>query len=212
MRLKIFGFQLIFAKFYATLTTRFRFCLLVTKGGSCNIYAYLIYLFSFFSASSQRKFAFVHGREMLPDSTFQDSPLGQWTYFLVWFYESPDIPKANEDFFRKCSSYFRIRTSQGEWIPSVLSRNTWNLAPTEEIGVFQGGYVAFNGRRKVWMRTNGSRSTIAVKLPRFIGCLLVIDCSRRNLFIMGRSADGILVWLRLKTSWSVRLCLFSYDS
>jgi hypothetical protein len=33
--------------------------------------------FLFFSASSQRKFAFVHDREMLPDSTFQDSPLGQ---------------------------------------------------------------------------------------------------------------------------------------
>ena len=123
MRLKIFGFQLIFAKFYATLTTRFRFCLLVTKGGSCNIYAYLIYLFSFFSASSQRKFAFVHDREMLPDSTIQDSPLGQWTYFLIWFYESPDIPKANEDFFRKCSSDFRIRSSLGEWILSVWSKS-----------------------------------------------------------------------------------------
>jgi len=77
MRLKNLVFSTQFAKFYATLTTKFRFCLLVTKDGSCNIYASLIYLFPFFSASSQRQFAFVHDRETLPDSNFQDSPLGQ---------------------------------------------------------------------------------------------------------------------------------------
>ena len=123
-----------------------------------------------------------------------------------------NVPVISESELPKVSEFPVFDQSLISYHASVLSRNTWNLAPTEEIGVFQGGYVAFNGRRKVWMRTKGSRSTIAVKLPRFIGCLLVIDLSRRNLFIMGRSADGILVWLRLKTSWSVRLCLFSYDS
>jgi len=171
MRLKFF-FQLKFAKFYAILTTRFRFCPLVTKGGSYNIYASLIYLFPFFSPCSQRKFAsFTTERNapwfylsrltartmnLLPHLFLRESRYskGQWrllSEIFQWF--------KNQNFPRWVNSQCLKKSDK---LPcECVARNTWNLASTEEIGVFHGCYVAVSGRRKVWMRSKGLRSTIS---------------------------------------------------
>ena len=60
-----------------------------------------------------------------------------------------NVPVISESDLPQISEFPVYDQSLISYPCECVARITWNLAPTEEIGVFQGGYVAISGRHKV---------------------------------------------------------------